>query len=224
MRAILLAAALLATGGMVHAGQLYKWVDADGKVHYTDQPPPPDARKAERKKLGDKPGTQGLPYALQEATRRFPVTLYTASDCGDACKQASAYLSKRGVPHKSLDARDPAAADALSALTGGKLEVPVMTVGNTTVRGCALAWDAIRRASSKEWPARCATTQRTPPRSSASATSRDAVTAVRASCADRRSRRASRSSACNRSTAAPSRSGCTESPALAVWSSRNARW
>jgi glutaredoxin len=135
MRLIAFAAALLLASGAVGAGQLYKWVDADGKVHYTDQRPPPDARKAERKKLGDQPGTQGLPYSLQQAMRQFPVTVYTASDCGDACKQASAYLSKRGIPHTSRDARDPATAEALMALTGGKLEVPVMTVGSNTVRG-----------------------------------------------------------------------------------------
>jgi hypothetical protein len=39
---------------MVHAGNMYRWVDKDGKVHYTDQLPPPEAQSAERKKLGDK--------------------------------------------------------------------------------------------------------------------------------------------------------------------------
>lgn len=119
----------------VHADQLYRWVDADGRVHYTDKPPPPTARNAERKRLGDKPPEQGLPYAVQEAKRKFPVTVYVAEDCGDACKQAVAYLSKRGVPHAQKDARDAAAGEALAKLTGGKLEVPVMTVGSNVVRG-----------------------------------------------------------------------------------------
>jgi len=30
-------------------GQLYKWVDKDGKVQYTDQPPPPGAARDEKK-------------------------------------------------------------------------------------------------------------------------------------------------------------------------------
>lgn len=30
-------------------GQLYKWVDKDGKTQYTDQPPPPGAAKDEKK-------------------------------------------------------------------------------------------------------------------------------------------------------------------------------
>lgn len=29
--------------------QIYKWVDKNGKTQYTDQPPPPDAAKAEQK-------------------------------------------------------------------------------------------------------------------------------------------------------------------------------
>ena len=135
MRLIPLAAALMLAAGAAHAGQLYKWVDRDGQVNYTDQPPPPEARSAERKRLGDTPGTQGVPFALQEAMRKFPVVMYTATDCGDGCKQASAYLAKRGIPHDERDARDAAAAEKLSALTGGKLEVPVMTVGSNVVRG-----------------------------------------------------------------------------------------
>ena len=128
-------AALMVMVWSAQAAQLYRWVDKDGRVHYTDQPPPREARSAERKRLGDRPGTQNLPYALQEATRKFPVTVYTASACGDACKQGAAYLAKRGIPHTEKDASDPAAADALMKLTGGKLEVPVMMVGSNVLRG-----------------------------------------------------------------------------------------
>jgi hypothetical protein len=126
--------ALLASADAA-ADRLYRWVDADGRVHYTDQLPPPTARNAERKRLGDKPPEQGLPYAVQEAKRKFPVAVYTAEDCGDPCKEAIAYLAKRGVPHARKDARDPAAGEALMKLTGGKLEVPVATVGSTVLRG-----------------------------------------------------------------------------------------
>ena len=60
--------------------------------------------------------------------------------------------------YESKDARDPAAAQALSALTGGKLEVPVMTVGSNTVRGYeqgawARALDAAGYPSSALLPA-----------------------------------------------------------------------
>lgn len=30
------------------AGQMYRWVDKDGKVHFSDQPPPADAKQTEQ--------------------------------------------------------------------------------------------------------------------------------------------------------------------------------
>ena len=126
--------ALMLIASPLWAGNLYKWVDKDGKVHYTDQPPPPDAKTAERKKLGDKPGATQLPYALQMAIKNFPVTLYNA-DCPVTCPKATALLNKRGVPFTEKSARDAATAEELKALTGGKLVVPVLKVGSQVISG-----------------------------------------------------------------------------------------
>jgi hypothetical protein len=49
------AAILLATATV--AAQVYKWVDKDGKVQYSDQPPPASAGKADPKKLSDAPAS-----------------------------------------------------------------------------------------------------------------------------------------------------------------------
>ena len=46
-------AILLATATV--AAQVYKWVDKDGKVQYTDTPPPASATKTEAKKLDAAP-------------------------------------------------------------------------------------------------------------------------------------------------------------------------
>lgn len=48
MRHIILLLALLAFSFSAQ-GQLYKWVDKDGKTQYTDQPPPPGAARNEKK-------------------------------------------------------------------------------------------------------------------------------------------------------------------------------
>lgn len=78
--------------------QMYRWVDEKGSVHYSDQPPPPNAKKVEEKKFTDNVvETDKLPYAVQQAVKNFPVTLYSG-DCGDACVLAKAYLVKRGIP------------------------------------------------------------------------------------------------------------------------------
>ncbi len=49
IRLFVAAAVLLATATV--AAQVYKWVDKDGKVQYSDMPPPPAATKADAKKL-----------------------------------------------------------------------------------------------------------------------------------------------------------------------------
>ena len=114
--------------------ETYKWVDADGKVHYSDQPPPPSVRKSERKRLGHKPGDVSMPYVLQRAMKTFPVTIFV-SDCGDGCNRARALLAKRGVPHTSKDPTAPGMRDELRKVTGGDDVVPVLQVGRRVLRG-----------------------------------------------------------------------------------------
>ena len=46
-------AILLATATV--AAQVYKWVDKDGKVQYTDTPPPANATKSEARKIDTAP-------------------------------------------------------------------------------------------------------------------------------------------------------------------------
>lgn len=53
----------LALAAATVAAQVYKWVDKDGKVQYTDTPPPPTAAKGEAKKLNT--GPAGAPPAAK---------------------------------------------------------------------------------------------------------------------------------------------------------------
>jgi len=135
LRALLLSCGLLVLAA-AQADKLYKWTDAEGNVHYTDHAPTPDeATRQERKQFGDKPTEVPLSYALQRAIKNFPVTFYTAADCGGACSQAAALLAKRGVPFTEKNARDAAAGEELKALTGGKLEVPLLKLGSQVLLG-----------------------------------------------------------------------------------------
>jgi glutaredoxin len=114
---------------------VYRWVDAQGKVQYSDQLPPPDIKKVERvKTAAGKPGDAPLPYALQQAVNNFPVILFT-SPCGEACSRAGELLAKRGVPYTEMDATDPAAQQELKKVTGGPLQVPVLKVGPDVLKG-----------------------------------------------------------------------------------------
>lgn len=116
------------------AEELYRWVDEKGQVTYSDMPPPPSVADVQQKRFGDKAGTQQLPYALQTATRDFPVILYT-TDCGSGCEQAAKLLDVRGVPHAQKNAKDPKVAQELMKLMDGKVFAPVLVVGKSVVKG-----------------------------------------------------------------------------------------
>jgi glutaredoxin len=115
---------------------VYRWTDKDGKVHFSDTPPPEDAKNATQKRLGGGAveDTQ-LPYATQLAARRNPVTLYTGADCGDPCVKGRELLARRGVPYAEKDAQgNQADQDALKKLIGS-LDVPVLVVGEKKTKG-----------------------------------------------------------------------------------------
>jgi len=117
------------------AQTVYRWVDKDGKVQYSDTPPPADARNSQQKRLGS--GTtvdEQVPYAVQVAIQKNPVSVYVTG-CGDPCSGARALLAKRGIPYTEHDPENNRAdAEALKKLVGG-LQVPVLVVGESSVKG-----------------------------------------------------------------------------------------
>jgi hypothetical protein len=115
--------------------ETYRWVDSEGKVHYSDTPPPPAARNIKRQSSPPKPAaTQQLPYELQQAAKNFPVTLYV-TDCGESCSYARQLLAKRGIPHTELDPTDALTYEKLKKVTGGTAVVPVVLVGRQVLKG-----------------------------------------------------------------------------------------
>ena len=130
-----LAAALAATF-VAQAQTVYRWVDKDGKVQYSDTPPPADAKDATQRRVGggSTEDTQ-LPYATQVASRRNPVTLFTGTDCGEPCAQGRELLTRRGIPFTERDAQNnPTDQEALKRLIGG-LDVPLLLVGSSQMKG-----------------------------------------------------------------------------------------
>ena len=133
-----LLAMFLTLGSWTSSAQnLYRWIDKDGRVIYSDSEPPRDAKDVQRKKLGDNVvanPNELLPFAVKAALQRNPVTLF-ASNCGIACDQALALLNKRGIPFSSRNPEaDPNAAEALKSMVG-QLNVPTLGVGTNSVVG-----------------------------------------------------------------------------------------
>ena len=131
---VLLLAALVALGA--NAQSVYRWVDKDGKVQYSDVPPPPDVKNVQTKKLGSgiTIDQENLPYGVKQAMEKNPVVLY-ANACGEPCSGARALLNKRGVVFTSRDPEKNAADGEALQKVAGALDVPVMTIGDKLVRG-----------------------------------------------------------------------------------------
>jgi glutaredoxin len=128
MRIPFIAAAVLSIACADASGQAYRWVDRDGKVHYTQTPPPPDAKAVQKKNFrSGEVEVSKLPYATQLAAKNFPVTLYTSSDCAP-CDRARALLVKRVLPFKEVSVATQQDADEMKKLSG-RTEVPQLVVG-----------------------------------------------------------------------------------------------
>jgi hypothetical protein len=129
-----LLALFAAAAATAQTQQVYRYVDPEGRVVYSDKPPPPNARDAQAKRIGQNTiETSDLSYSEVMAQERFPVTLYTFG-CGTVCDTASALLNKRGVPHTVVDVGQSDGADKLKRLTGG-LDAPALQVGDQYTTG-----------------------------------------------------------------------------------------
>ena len=129
MKRLLFVVLMLATAGA--SAQMYRWVDQNGKVNYSDTPPAPAAAKSlEKKKLGGSViETSQLPFQLQAAVRTYPVVLYTSPSCKDGCVQSRDLLAKRGIPFREVSVFDDDTNALLKKATGSN-QVPTMTVGS----------------------------------------------------------------------------------------------
>lgn len=142
--AISLLALAIALPTLTDAQQVYRWVDADGRVQYSDQPPPPGTKNVQEKNVGGNSiQNNDLSLVAQDAQKKNPVTIYT-SECGEACDAAKAYLNKRGIPHTVVDpTRSLELNKKFKEETGGAV-VPVMKVGEKRLSG----WNESSWASS----------------------------------------------------------------------------
>ncbi|MDR2172949.1 MAG: glutaredoxin family protein [Burkholderiales bacterium] len=142
-RAITAAMMLALAFNVLAQGTLYRYVDADGRVVYTDRPPPPSAKESQIKRAGGNfVETDKISAGTRQAMERFPVTLY-AFPCGVLCEDAEALLQKRGIPYAFVDTQSDDGIEKLKKLTGG-LQVPVLQVGTDISKGFnETAWEQL---------------------------------------------------------------------------------
>jgi glutaredoxin len=119
----------------VSAQGVYRVVGPDGKVTYSDQPPPANAKARPVDGASASAASSGsLPAELRQATGRYPVTLYAAaSDC-TPCDNGRNFLTARGIPftEKTVSSSDDIA--AFKRLSGAS-SLPMLAVGSQHLKG-----------------------------------------------------------------------------------------
>jgi glutaredoxin len=128
---------LLALTAALPALAQYKVVGPDGKVTYTDRPvAPPAGGQVQTMRAAAAAAAANrapLPLELRAAAERFPVTLYTSTDCAP-CDSGRQLLQARGIPFVEKTVSSDEDIAALQRLTGSRT-VPAMTVGAQAMRG-----------------------------------------------------------------------------------------
>ena len=130
---LLMSLLVMLAGAGVHAQTVYRIVSPDGKVTFSDRAPDSNAKPTQGATQGSAAAGSTLPYELQQITTRFPVTLYTGSDC-TPCNGARNLLVGRGIPFTERTITTNEDIDALQRLSGSS-SLPFGTIGGQQLTG-----------------------------------------------------------------------------------------
>ena len=124
---------LLVGAGAALAQPVYRHVDKNGKVTFSDQPPAADTQAAAPR--GSGPGGAGpaLPYELRQVAQRYPVTIYTGEECSP-CAAGRSLLVTRGIPFEERTVKTNEDVEALQRLSS-QASLPLLTIGSQQLKG-----------------------------------------------------------------------------------------
>ena len=139
---------LLLAASWAAAQPVYRSIDARGNVSFSDQPPPAPGGAATKvstpvaKALGPASSTspagaggaaESLSYELRRIADRYPVTLYTGTDCAP-CIAGRSLLVTRGIPFSERTVMTREDSETLLTLTGQK-SLPLLHIGTQLLKG-----------------------------------------------------------------------------------------
>ena len=128
-----LALVLVASGAM--AQPIYRQVDKNGKVTFSDRAPSASTEPAGQQGAAppSSASTAGLPYELRQVAQRYPVTLYSGDECSP-CGAARTLLTTRGIPFEERTVKSNADIEALQRLSNQNA-LPLLTIGSQQLKG-----------------------------------------------------------------------------------------
>jgi glutaredoxin len=115
------------------AQPIYRSVGPDGRVQYTDKPPPGAQATPVRERINSYSGTPTVSGATTPAAQRPEVRMY-ATDWCPYCRRAQAFFARQGIRYTHLDIEKSPAAHAEYKQLGGR-GVPVILVGAQRMNG-----------------------------------------------------------------------------------------
>jgi len=129
MKIVILTMSLLLSVNLANA-EVYKWVDANGKVYFSDQKP--ESTRVEVIKLDVVTYTQ-VTFAGSNADVGVEVVMYSTAWCG-YCKKARKYFKANNISFTEYDIEKDARAKKRHREMGAR-GVPVILVGKKRMNG-----------------------------------------------------------------------------------------
>lgn len=131
---------VMLVSGKLQAQTVYRIVGPDGQVTFSDKPGSSAAGKASpvdntvaAAPLVAAPVVAALPFELRQVVGKYPVTLYTSSNCAP-CDSGRSLLRTRGVPFSEKTISSLQDAEAFRSLSGSN-SLPFLTIGAQQVAG-----------------------------------------------------------------------------------------
>lgn len=125
---------LVFIAGMLAAGaawsEIYRWTDANGKVHFADKPSVEHSSKTVKLRINT---YESVSYKTSSVDVGHKVVMYSASWCG-VCKRAKRYFQKQGIPFAEYDVEKSSKGKSEYRKLGAR-GVPVILVGNKRMDG-----------------------------------------------------------------------------------------
>jgi len=128
---------VLAAAVPAAAQSAYRWVDKEGHVQYSDQPPPQAIKQFDERNLQPNRGNAQVPFATRKAASDYPVTLYVGKGYDKACDDARALLGKRGIPFTEVSLETAEDVAGFKKRFGQEPFVPSLGVGKELETGFA---------------------------------------------------------------------------------------
>jgi len=122
---------------------IFKWVDADGDVHFTDSPPKDTKIKKVTVKINSYEFVKVVPSKNKVATIKKAnpqdknITMYSAQWCG-VCRKAKRYFKQKGIAYKEYDI-DKSKEAKLKYKELNARGIPVIFIDDTRLNGFSIA-------------------------------------------------------------------------------------